>query len=103
IDIPVALARAPARRGRVAPGLIADVAVLDSPPNRQILLAALTAEGERQQDLAARTGLNALVVTRQVTCLLVLERDIDGVTLRQELVQPKGEKRTVGDGLPCLR
>jgi hypothetical protein len=37
-----------------------------------------------------------------MTAQLVFEGDVDGVALGQELVQPEGEERAVGDRVPRL-
>ena len=79
--------------GGVAPGQVGDHAGPVPPPGDQVLLAALAAERQRQQHLAARAWLLDLVVAGDVPRVLAFERHVHGVALGEELVQPEREQR----------
>ncbi|WP_234401566.1 hypothetical protein, partial [Thermobifida halotolerans] len=69
------------------------------PVHRQVLLAALAAERQRQQHLVALAGLAHLVLAGDVPLTGRLQAHIHRVALGQELVQPEREQRTPGLGM----
>jgi hypothetical protein len=79
---------------------IAPVAPFD---RREVLLPALPAKGQWHQQITGPVGHRHLVLGRDMSSRFVLDRDIDGVPLRQELVQPEREERPAGTGMPRRR
>src|SRR5690606_40874070 len=58
--------------------------------DRQVLLAALAAEGQREKQLVRLTRDPSLIVARDAADTLRFKGNEDRVALRQELVQPEG-------------
>lgn len=102
VDVQVAVALPAAGRRGFAAGLVADLAVILGAPHRQVLLAALPAERQRHQQLAAAARLFQLVGAGEVAGELVLQGDVDGVTLGEELMQPESEQGALGERVAGL-
>ena len=65
--------------------------------DRVVLLPALAAEREREQDACrGRPGTNCCPLRREVAVGLGLERRVDRVAAADELVQAEGEDREPG-------
>lgn len=96
IDVEVAVSLSSAGCGGVATCFVADISVLLVTPDGHVLLTAFAAEGERHERLAAAAGLLDLVRAGHVTGVLVLQGDVDGVALGQELVEAEREEGAFG-------
>jgi hypothetical protein len=93
-DVDVAEARFVVRDVGLGTRHVAEATPVPGSGDHEVLLAALTAEGEWQQDLVALTGHTHLILARDVSMLLRLQADVHRVALGQELVEPECEKRT---------
>jgi hypothetical protein len=70
-----------------------------NPPDAVILLATLAAKDQRQQHPRPIARHELLTMEREVAFVLVFQGRVNGITTRDKLVQPKGERRAVRERL----
>src|SRR5690606_29445751 len=92
-DVEVAVGACVAALVTILTGPIPHLAAFLRTTDDVVLLAAFTAEGQRQQDMVRTFGHRDLVLRGEITLVLILYRRVYRVALRHELVQPESEQR----------